>query len=182
MAKMRLLKRVVALGAAALAVATPALAAEKAAAKTPKTVIGRLEKAWIAEAGLTLNAKIDTGTRTSSLGVSDMRLFRRGGRDRVRFTLTDGNGKAATLDRRVFRIARFKRDSGAPVERPVVLLHLCVGNLWRLTQVNLDDRGAFDYPLLIGRRFLFGKALVDIGRQFTAAPHCTAMEDHGGRR
>ena len=162
---------------------SPAILAPSAVAAEKKTIIGRLEKAWVEEAGVTLTAKIDTGTRTSSLGVSDVHLFRRGGRDRVRFTVTDDGGKAATLDRPLFRIARFKENARGAEERPVVLLHLCIADIWRLTQVNLDDREGFDYPLLIGRRFLFGHALVNVGRQFTAQPHCAEMgESAGGKR
>ena len=161
---------------------SPAVLAPPAAA-AEKTIIGRLERAWIEEAGLTLKAKIDTGTRTSSLGVADVHLFRRGGADRVRFTVTDEAGKTATLERPVFRFARFKADARGAVERPVVLLHLCVADIWRLTQVNLVDREGFAYPLLIGRRFLFGTALVNIGRQYTAEPHCAEMsEPEGGKR
>ena len=50
--------------------------------------------------------------------------------------------------------------------------------------MNLVDRAAFNYPLLIGRRFLFGTALVNIGRQFTAEPHCAEMSEPegGGKR
>ena len=58
---------------------SPAVLAPPAAAAAKKTIIGRLEKAWIDEAGVTLTAKIDTGTRTSSLGVADVHLLRRGG-------------------------------------------------------------------------------------------------------
>lgn len=170
----RCLRCIPAIAVALLAASAPAMAAEK-------TVIGRLEKAWIAEADLTLRAKIDTGTQSSSLGVADMRVFRRGGKDRVRFTVTDETGKAVTLDRPVYRVARFKENARGAEQRPVVLLHICIADIWRLTQVNLVDRSAFRFPLLIGRRFLFGRALVNVGRQYTAEPHCPEMKDAGAR-
>jgi len=156
-----------ALVALLLLAAAPALAA-------PKTVFGRLENALIVKANVVLRAKIDTGARTSSLGVSDLRLFKRRGVDWVRFTFAGDDGRPVTLARKVLRVAKVKdNDHDQGVEhRPVILLGICIGPLYRLTQINLADRDHLNYPMLIGRRFLFGKAVVDVGRQFLTTPRC----------
>lgn len=148
----------------------------KAAGPHQKVTIGRLERVWIEKAGIVLKAKIDTGSQTSSLGARNIELFKKDGRNYVRFTIEDPSHKPSTLELPVARFARFKEEVGrtAPT-RPVVVLGLCIGNIYRRTQVNLTDRGRFDYPLLIGRRFLFGYAVVDVAKMYTAPPHCKQM-------
>jgi hypothetical protein len=52
------------------------------------------------------------------------------------------------------------------------MMGLCVGTVYRETQVNLIDRKNFNYQMLIGRRFMEGKVVVDPGRTFIAKPRC----------
>ena len=63
--------------------------------------------------------------------------------------------------------------------RPVIELDLCMGKVKRTIEVNLTDRTAFQYPLLIGSDALtrFG-ALVDPSRTFIAGkPGCLNESD-----
>ena len=58
----------------------------------------------------------------------------------------------------------------------MVELELCLGNSLRNIEVNLTDRSAFEYPLLIGSDALsrFG-ALIDPSIKYAAGqPDCTA--------
>ncbi|WP_369821267.1 RimK/LysX family protein [Oleiphilus sp. HI0080] len=41
-----------------------------------------------------------------------------------------------------------------------------MGNIEMRTEVNLNDRSEFVYPLLIGRSFLEGHAVVDTSQRF----------------
>ena len=52
------------------------------------------------------------------------------------------------------------------------MMGVCVGNVYRETQVNLVDRKNFNYQMLIGRRFTGNSVVVDPGRTFIAKPHC----------
>lgn len=85
------------------------------------------------------------------------------------------------------RISKIKRRAGDfdPEEektytaRPVIELDLCMGKVKRTIEVNLTDRTAFQYPLLIGSDALtrFG-ALVDPSRTFIAGkPGCLNESD-----
>ena len=60
--------------------------------------------------------------------------------------------------------------------RKPVLLGLCIADIYRLSQVNLFDRGKFAFPVLIGRRFLFAKILVNVERIYTSEPRCKEMK------
>lgn len=158
----------------ALTLPGPAVGAEKG--KKAKVIIGRLETVHIKEARIALTGKVDTGTQSSSLHAHGITLFTRDGKDYVRFSIDadDGNGtrQAVTLERPLVRLATFKDNARDAPVRPIVILGLCIGKLYRRTQVNLADRGHFEYPLLIGRRFLFGHAIVDTAKTFTAKPAC----------
>jgi len=143
----------------------------------PKTTIGRVERVWIGDAALVLPAKIDTGARTTALGVESVETFRRRGQDWVRFSFPGPQGEPVTLERKVLRFAALKKKNAPGLEqRPVILMKLCVADIYQLTQVNLVDRRQFNYPVLIGRRFLFGKAVVDTARQYTSEPRCGEMK------
>jgi hypothetical protein len=45
--------------------------------------------------------------------------------------------------------------------------------VYRVTEVNLVDRSGLTNPLLIGRRFLRDRLLVDTGRKYLMDPTCT---------
>lgn len=140
-----------------------------------KTTIGRLENVWIREADIIFKAKIDTGTQTSSLNVRDLEIFAKGGEVWARFVIDAPDGTPVKLERQVLRFARFKKQGQEVDRRPIVILGLCIGDVFRRTEVNLTDRARFTYPLLIGRRFLSGAAVVDTEKKFTSPPQCAEM-------
>lgn len=140
--------------------------------RKPKITIGRLEKVYIHEAAITLTAKIDTGTQSSSVSARDISIINRGNAKWVRFTIDARGVRPVTLERPLVRFAKFKANARAKPKRPVVVLGLCIGTLYRRTQVNLVERARFQYPVLIGRRFLFGHAVVDTAKKFRADPAC----------
>jgi hypothetical protein len=140
-----------------------------------KTTVGRLERVWIEEADVIFDAKIDTGTLTASLNVRNVDIFSKDREVWARFIIDDPDGKPIALERLVLRFARFKKQGHEVDRRPVVVLGLCVGDIYRRTEVNLTDRKRFSYPILIGRRFLSGKAVVDTEKTYTGPPRCKEM-------
>lgn len=150
--------------------------------KTPEadpkdmTIIGRVEGVWIAGANIVLKAKVDTGARTTSVHATNIEIFKRRNKDWARFTIMNDAGAPVTLERVVFKIQKIKKKNSAGVDvRPVVLLGMCIADVYRLTEVNLFDRGKFAFPVLIGRRFLFAKILVNVERIYTSEPRCKEM-------
>ena len=150
--------------------ATPTAAI--AETETQQPIIGLVENVRIHPGALTLPAKIDTGADNSSLNAADIRRFTRAGEKWVRFEVTDADGHTITLERKLVRIARVKRQHGESQRRPVVMLGICLGNLYREVQVTLVDRSRFRYPVLIGRSFMRDSLLVDPSLKFTAEPKC----------
>lgn len=149
-----------------------AIAAPSFPSAAEPTVVGWVERAIIQPEGLEVIAKVDTGAQTSSLNAPKMKRFMRGGEEWVTFTVTNRTGKSAEFTKRIVRTVKIRRHRTPSQQRPVVTLGICLGNIYRLTEVNLVDRSRFNYQLLIGRRFLRRNVLVNPGRTFISTPNC----------
>lgn len=148
-----------------------------------KIVYGLNEYVHLADLDLQVAAKLDTGAKTASLSARDVQRFKRDDTTWVRFFLAIDDAHAHPIERPLARISKIKRRFGDydPDEdqtytaRPVIALDVCMGNELRSIEVNLTDRSAFQYPLLIGsealKRF---DALVDPSLKYAAGkPACT---------
>lgn len=152
-----------------------------------RTIYGLNEHVAIPDFGLEVPAKLDTGAQTASLSARDIERFKRDGETWVRFYLAIDEAHEHPLERPLARISKIKRRAGDfdPEEdksytaRPVIELQLCMGSSLRSIEVNLTDRSAFQYPLLIGSDALtrFG-ALIDPSLTYVAGkPGCTNKID-----
>lgn len=159
-----------------LTLSCPALAMDK-------SVYGLNEYIHIEELDLQVAAKLDTGAKTASLSARDIKRFKRDGETWVRFVLAIDDAHERTIERPLARISKIKRRAGDydPDEgktytaRPVIDLELCMGQTLRTIEVNLTDRSAFQYPLLIGSEALkHFEAMVDPSLKYAAGkPDCT---------
>ena len=152
-------------GLAVFAITSIASAAEK-------PVVGWVERARIYPGDFEIHAKIDTGAKTSSLNAPNLKIVDRGGEEWASFEVTNRAGVTQKFEEKIFRISKIRRHGGRIQRRPVVMLGVCVGAVYQLTQVNLIDRKSFNYQMLIGRRFMKGRVIVDPGRTFIAKPEC----------
>lgn len=135
-------------------------------------VVGWIEPVKLGSEGLLLPAKLDTGADTSSLHVADIQWIRREDGDWVAFKVSGKDNRTVRLERKVQRVARVKKASGGVQERPTVLLGVCLGDTYRVTEVNLTDRTGMKMPFLVGRSFLAEGFVVDSSRTDTVAPAC----------
>ena len=152
-----------------------------------KIIYGLNEHVSLPEFGLEVQAKLDTGAQTASISARDIERFKRKGKNWVRFYLAIDEAHSRPIELPLKRISKIKRRAGDydPQEektytpRPVVELELCMGKAKRSIEVNLTDRSAFQYPLLIGSDALtrFG-ALVDPSLNYAAGkPGCITESD-----
>ena len=154
-------------------VAGPAVAGEDVA-----HVYGWVEKGRLLVADDTeLKVKLDSGALTSSLHATDIERFERDDEEWVRFTFSldahdeDDELEEQQIERRVYRNLRIRSASGT-TRRPVVLMRLCMGNVVHEEQFGLEDRGALNYPVLLGRRTIQHLGLLDVTRTFLNEPRC----------
>lgn len=149
-----------------------------------KTVYGLSEQVQLIDLDLQVPAKLDTGAETASLSARDIQRFKRDGQSWVRFYLGSDLAHSRAIERPLLRTSHIKRRAGdcacaaegkaERTSRPVIEMRLCLGQAQRTVQVNLTDRNAFQYPLLLGAQALKDfNALVDPGRADVAgAPAC----------
>ena len=143
-----------------------------ATTSSAKQVVGFVEPVRVTPPGVIYQAKIDSGARISSLHATDIRVFKKDGKRWVTFKIMDEKDNPVELTLELVRIANIKRHKAASQKRPVVLLGLCLKNVYRQTQVNLIDRSRFKYRLLIGRDYLSGHFLIDPENEKTSRPEC----------
>ncbi|WP_211829859.1 ATP-dependent zinc protease family protein [Kistimonas asteriae] len=133
-----------------------------------KLVIGAIEQATFENLGLTMEARIDTGATTSSLGATDIRLFERDGRQWVSFRLNgEQNDKdSLVVERQVARNVMIKRHGKESQQRPVIKLKVRIGKIEQMAEFTLTDRSQFEYPVLVGRNILTDMAIVDVSHEY----------------
>ncbi len=151
-----------------------ALPGQSAAAEgRPLVVVGWVEHITLGVEGVPINAKIDTGATTSSLHATNLRWSKRDSGEWLAFDVAGEDGKTTRFERKLVRIISIKQHGGGPPEqRPTVIIGVCVGNIYRLTEVSLADRTGFDYRFLVGRSFLSGFFAADSARIYTVEPRC----------
>lgn len=153
-----------------------------AVSATDKTVYGLNEYAQLVGLDIQLAAKLDTGAKTASLSAKNIKRFKRNGETWVRFNLATQNASDEPIERPLARISKIKRrhgdfnpDKSQPyTERPVIELDICMGQQLQTIEINLTDRSAFQYPLLIGSEALKQfNSLVDPSLKYAAGqPNC----------
>ena len=142
-----------------------------------RTLIGWIEKVRIYPSDMEFKAKIDSGALTSSINAENIVEFERDGDEWVQFDIINKNGVRSTLELPLVRESIIKRHFGRKQKRLVVKLGICLGNIYKETEVNLVDRHGFLYAILIGRRFLKKDFIIDPSEQFTSPPKCQMPED-----
>ncbi|WP_395794329.1 ATP-dependent zinc protease [Aquimonas sp.] len=135
--------------------------------KPKRITLGWCEWLALPELGIrAIEAKVDTGARSSSLHVDEQQLFQRDGIDWVRFSLhLDSSSEpravqaeAPVLDRRAVR------DSGGhETERVFIRTQLSLAGREYPIEINLAARRGLRFPMLLGRTAMAGSFLVDPG-------------------
>jgi hypothetical protein len=129
-------------------------------------VIGRREFVSFPSLGIQqMEAKIDTGAYTSSIHCKNIHVKKEGEEEVLYFTLSDHpsvtgiNTKHRFTD---FSKKTIKNSFGEMEERFTIKTLLKIGKKKIKASVSLSDRGSMRYPVLIGRKPLKGKFLIDV--------------------
>lgn len=138
-----------------------------------KKIIGSIERISILDLELyDIDAKIDTGADSNALHCDDIRVDEQNGV--VHFKLLDEvhpayHGKAMTLP--LHRVKRVKSSNGTIQERPSIKVEVeFFGKIYK-TVISLTNRSDMKFPMLIGRRFMAKRFLVDVSEKYLAKPH-----------
>ncbi|MGA0557565.1 ATP-dependent zinc protease [Larkinella sp. VNQ87] len=137
------------------------------AAERPRQVIGFSDRIDFPDLGWTdVESKIDTGAYTSALHCTDVKLVSKGDRSQLRFTLMGERGrkkKQFVTDQ--FQYKTIKNSFGQSEKRFVIKTRvLIMGRLIR-AEFSLANRGTMRFPVLLGRKLLRNKFVVDVSLQ-----------------
>lgn len=135
-----------------------------------KPVLGYIETVVLPDLGITCDAKVDTGACTSSLHAENIELFKRNRQNWVRFHVAfhnDGNEIDQICEARVLDTRTIASSNGQRSERYIISTDVDVrGHRWQI-EISLSHRGTMRYPMLIGRRAISGRFLVDVSQHFS---------------
>lgn len=130
-----------------------------------KSIIGSTEFVNFGERAQKIPAKIDTGADSSAVWASNIHIDKDGV---LKFSLF-GEG-SPYYDGKIFKrtdysVARVRSSSGHEQIRYRTHFWVKLGGRKIKMLMNLSDRSKNEFPVLIGRRSISGKFLVDVSRK-----------------
>jgi len=131
-----------------------------------KKIIGRAEWVHFPQWELyNINAKIDTGAYTSSLHAHHITIIENGPPPVVQFFLLDPHHSA--YNNREFRMPvkqqrTVKSSNGTAERRFIINTTIIIMGEKLPIELSLTDRSEMKYPVLLGRKILAGRYLVDV--------------------
>lgn len=137
-------------------------------------LIGRREFVDFPGFGITgMEAKIDTGAYTSAIHCENITVNYENSKPILYFTIQQT--EPITLRFEDFTSKKIKNSFGIMEERYVIKTLVRIGGKKVWCTISLADRDAMRYPVLIGRRLLKGKFLIDANRLHTGGMKLTKV-------
>jgi hypothetical protein len=135
-----------------------------------KLIIGSLEICDLPEIGISsLQVRVDTGAKTSSLHVDNLAKFIRSGKPWIRFDIHPDAyhvEQVTSCESRLHDVRTIKSSNGASEERPVIKTFMRLGaQAWPI-EVTLTNRSDMRYMMLLGREGMGNRVLVDPSETF----------------
>lgn len=127
-------------------------------------VIGRIQKIHLPEFNLEkIVAKVDTGAYTSSMHCSRLKMFEKENELYVEFSCDDyHNGPEELFVKKVIKYKQVKSSNGITESRYMIKTKVRIKNIIYPIYFTLTDRADMRHTILIGRKFLYKKFLVDV--------------------
>lgn len=138
-----------------------------------KTVIGRLENIDLPELGISqLSARVDSGARTSSLHVDNIKRIQINGKPALSFDIhpiVHNVAAVVNCQALLFDIRKVKSSNGTVEQRYVIETKAKLDNIEWPIQITLTDRSDMTYLMLLGRQAMGSQFLIDPSRTFIAS-------------
>lgn len=133
----------------------------------PIQIIGRIDRIDMPEFGLSnIPAKIDTGANRSSIHCSEIEIKVIDGIDYLEFHIPlDTSHGINTFRTNKFFKKKIRSSSGHSEERYVITTTVVIMNRKIKTTFSLANRTEMNYPILLGRKALKSKFLVDVSQE-----------------
>ncbi len=135
-----------------------------------KLIIGCLEQCDLLEWGIEdLTVRVDTGAKTSSLHVNNIRACKLGSKPAVKFDLHPDIYNVETVlecQAIIKDVRRVKSSNGAVEQRYVISTPITLGGHSWPVEITLTDRSDMSYLMLLGREGMANRVLVDPSQSF----------------
>ncbi len=151
--------------------------------RRPRPAVGWREWVSLPElgGGATVKAKIDTGARTSAIHATRFRRLDVDGHAWVSFLLhPDHNDPERTVEAQARLVDKraVRSSSGAEEERFVIRTPMLLHGVRYDVEVTLTERADMGFRMLVGRRALRRRFLVDPGRSYLSSDPVPPDEDN----
>ncbi len=132
-----------------------------------KKYIGRKEYVSFPDIGLQkIKAKIDTGAYSSSIHCHSVKEVTIKGQKMLRAIFPDADENDVTYEFSTYERTRVRSSSGKAQERYLVKVNIRLGKKVYHTAVTLANRSKMKYPVLLGRKLLNKRFVVDVSEQY----------------
>ena len=134
-----------------------------------KLIIGRIDRIDLPDIGIVdLEAKVDTGAYTSALHCHQVQTVTRGETKGVSFKLLDPSHAEYNDHEYFFENfvrKKIKSSTGHAEWRYIVKTSVTLFDRKFKTEFSLADREQMRFPVLLGRKFLRGRFVVDVSEE-----------------
>ncbi|MBP6312609.1 MAG: RimK/LysX family protein [Flavobacteriales bacterium] len=132
----------------------------------PKITIGRLEHIALTDLGVPrVIAKIDTGAYRSAIHYQDLGIRTVNGERKLVVTFQMGGVRKKMIFSR-FKRVKVKSSNGSISNRYLISTVVRLNDHAVRTQFTLFDRSDMKFQVLLGRKFLQGRFLVDVSEKY----------------
>ena len=139
--------------------------------KKPKRVVGWKENAALPELNVkNVIAKIDTGANLASIDAADIKIVSRDKVKYVKCKVMKRNNTVRKTSAPLEGYKRIKSSNGDVERRPYIKTTLLMDGITKKIELTLTDRGPMEYTMLIGRKALGRRWVVNPSISFSTKP------------
>tara|TARA_B000000475_G_scaffold219687_1_gene182560 strand:- start:359 stop:802 length:444 start_codon:yes stop_codon:yes gene_type:complete len=140
--------------------------------KRQKRVVGWKEHAALPDLKVKdVIAKMDTGANLASIDASEIKYSTKSGVKYVNFKIMKRNNTVRKTSAPLAGFKRIKSSNGEVERRPYIKTTLLVDGISKKIELTLTDRGPMDYTMLIGRKALGRRWVVNPSVSFLTDPN-----------
>ena len=136
-----------------------------------KRVVGWREHAALPDLKIKqVIAKIDTGANVATIDAADIKFVTRKDVKYVKFTVKKRNNTVRKTSAPLAGFKRIRSSNGDVERRPYIKTDILMDGITKNIELTLTDRGPMDYTMLIGRKALGRRWMVNPSISFLTSP------------
>ena len=139
--------------------------------KREKKVVGWKEQVALPDLKIkSVIAKIDTGANLATIDADDIKFVTRKDVKYVKFTVKKRNNTVRKTSAPLAGFKRIRSSNGDVEKRPFIKTDILMDGITKNIELTLTDRGPMDYTMLIGRKALGRRWIVNPAISFMTRP------------